>query len=967
MRPIPVNYSYFPLVFVLLFASYSVRGQSVDEVKGVKIKDISSLKDNVKDPNWVDVPVRDENGVIRPSGLRRVQPTPGNYEPFQLDAAVQKVSLGEVTTESKNTSPAINVPIVGTNINGLPYQFLNPADPTVAVGPNHIIQMVNGTSGALFQIWDKSTGAVLIPSRYLDQITTKGGLGDPIVLYDQMANRFIMTEFVNSIEAGQEGLSMAVSATADPAGAWYIYFFGTGTTFPDYPKFSVWHNAYYASSNNFDFNAYSGSTIYAFDRLKMLAGDPLASVQKFTFATTSFSRYYTMSPVNQQGTASSTSGGLFAYMHEDAWTADVNDRDSIGLIEFNPNFGNPLLSTYGTVQSLAVATTNSTICTAVRGACIPMPGTVTRLEGLENRIMNQPMYRNFGGSEGVVMVTTVNNGNGIASPRWYEVTRSNGGNWTIRQQSTYTSGTIHRWMGSIAYTAAGDIALAYNTSDGTSVYPSLRFTGRTQCDPLNTMTMPETVIAAGINFNGSSRYGDYNHLVTDPDGNRFWFTGMFNDQTRWNTKVASFTIDNCSTPPPTCVAPTGLAVSTTTNTSATVSWASSVNSIGYVVEYKPATSTTWLTATANTTLLTWTITGLQGSTAYNWRVSSLCGSSRFTSTESTFNTMGITSTCGAPTGLVVSTAGATSATVTWSALNGAASYRVEYKLPNAVNWTLVAASNTSRSQSISGLTAFTTYDWRVAATCNGTLGEYAISQLKTGDSYENNQTAGTSKTIPVNTNILGAISTATDLDWYRFTIARRATQKNLRIVLQNMPAAYDIALFNTTSATTPLGTTVTSGTGAGRTVTITYNVDNTRDVTYYVRVSGSASQFNNMQTYTLNALTSAAPFTAIAPVGPIVDDPSNPNPGMALNPEITRLYPVPAKNQLIIEYLALAKGKCTIIIFDHLGNKKMAVSRSVDSGNNTISLNVTAIPAGQYIVQIIQEGHLSNKRFEIRK
>ncbi|MFM7223561.1 MAG: fibronectin type III domain-containing protein [Bacteroidota bacterium] len=944
-----------------------VHSQSIDEIKGEKVKDIKSLKDNVKDPAWVDVPVRDENGVIRPSGSKKIQPIAGNYEPFQLDAAVQKVEFGTVSTESKNKKPTTNAPVVGSNINGLPYQFLNPADPTIAVGPNHIIQMVNGTSGSLLQIWNKATGAVVVPSRYMDQITTKGGLGDPIVLYDQMANRFIMSEFVNSIEVGQEGLSIAVSATGDPTGAWYIYFFGTGTVFPDYPKFSVWHNAYYASTNDFNLNTYSGSTIYAFDRAKMLAGDPTASVQKFTFGTTIFSRYYAMSPVNQQGTASSTSGGLFAYIVEDAWTADVNDRDSIGLIEFNPNFSNPLLSSYATIQSMPVATTNTTICSALRGACIPMPGTVTRLEGLGNRVMNQPMYRNFGASEGIVLVTTVNDGTGVAAPRWYEVTRSNGGSWSIRQQSTYTTGGVHRWMSGISYTAAGDIALAYNVSDGISTYPGLRFTGRTQCDPLNTMTMPETVIVSGTSFNASSRYGDYNHLVTDPDGTRFWFTGMFNDLTRWNTKVSSFTIDNCATPPATCTAPSGLTVASLTSTSSTVSWTAGTNSIAYAVEYKAASSTTWLTATANTTALSWTISGLQPATNYNWRISATCSNTSYTSAESSFVTA-IAPACGTPQSLRVTTIGATSVAVAWNAVSGAASYRIEYKLPGTATWTLAASANTTLTQSITGLIAFSLYDWRVAATCSGTLGTYASAQFRTGDSFESNETAGASRTITVNTNVLAAISTPADLDWFRFTIERRATQKNLRIVLNSMPAAYDVSLFNTTTATTALGTKIVSGTGPSRTVTITYNVNNTRDVTYYVRVSGSATEFNNVQTYTLNALTAATAFSALNPA-----DPGNlPDPGIAVppsdaSPEITRLYPVPAKNQLMIEYLALGKGKCTIMVLDHLGNKKLTLSRNVDNGNNTIPINIIAIPGGQYILQIIQGNHLSTKRFEIRK
>ena len=55
-----------------------------------------------------------------------------------------------------------SVPTKGVtqNFNGIGYTSVNPADPSVDVGPNHVVQMINGSSGAYLKIFDK-TGNVL--------------------------------------------------------------------------------------------------------------------------------------------------------------------------------------------------------------------------------------------------------------------------------------------------------------------------------------------------------------------------------------------------------------------------------------------------------------------------------------------------------------------------------------------------------------------------------------------------------------------------------------------------------------------------------------------------------------------------------------------------------------------------------------------------------------------------------------
>jgi hypothetical protein len=665
-----------------------------------------------------DIKVRDEKGVIRPSGVRPITPAPPFAEvPDFVDQIVQKKN-GEITPSAA----------IGSNFNGQGYNYVNPPDPSLAVGPNHVIQMINGSSGAYFVIYSK-TGSVLKSQTYLDQITGRGGLGDPIVLYDQLADRFVMTEFANRSENSSEGLVVAVSQTANPTGSWYVYFFGTGTSFPDYPKFSVWNDGYYATSNDYVNNSYNGSTIYAFDRSRMLTGQSVTTYQQVKFSTTNFTKYITMCPVLLQGNTlpPAETGGLIAYMFDGSWTSTSSDADSVGLLEYRVNWSTPSASVLTNRSSLRAADFKSQICTASRGACIPQPGTTTRLEALEQKVMNQPIYRNFGNREGIVMTHVLDKGSNISAIRWYELQKTSS-SWSINQQSTYSPDNIHRWMPSIAYDAAGNIALAYNVSDGSSVYPGIRYTGRKSCDPLNTMTYTETVIVNGTSRNGSSRYGDYSHLTADPNGQSFWFTGQWNNSLNWRTQITNFNLDNCGSAG--CTNPAGLSSSNITSSAATLNWTAVSGATSYDVQYKTSASTTWINAATATTTTSFNLTGLTASTVYDWRVRTNCtgGSSGYAQAQ--FTTLA-TPVCNAPAGLSSSNITSSAATVSWTAVSGATSYDVQYKTSASATWINAATGTTATSVNLTALTASTVYDWRVRANCSSGSSSYTQSQFTT--------------------------------------------------------------------------------------------------------------------------------------------------------------------------------------------------------------------------------------------
>jgi hypothetical protein len=896
----------------------------------IKVSDrVSGLAENAEMNKII---VRDENGVRWADGRRPISPLPA------ADAEPIKGTGPELQTK-KDGLVNMKAATLSTNVNGMGYTFVNPPDPTVAAGPNHVIQMINGSSGALFQIFSKSGTALNSPT-YLDNLTGRGGLGDPIVLYDHLADRFVMTEFANKSETGTEGLIMAVSQNADPLGSWYVYYFSTGTTFPDYPKFSVWPDGYYATTNDFaNAQSYNGSTIYAFDRSRMIAGLATTTFQSVKFSTTSYSKYFAMSPVLLQGTnlPPAGTGGLIAYMVDEFWSSSTADRDSIGLIEFDVNWANPSASVLTNISSIRTTDFKSQICTATRGQCIPQPGTTSRLEALHMRVMNQPIYRNFGTEGGIVLSFSEDVGSGRSGIRWYELRKSGTNSWGIYQQSTWSlADAVHRWMPSIAYDGAGNIGLIYNVSASSSVFPGVRFTGRLAGDPINTMTVAETVIINGSSRNGSTRYGDYNHLVADPSGGSFWMTAQWNSSTQWSTRIASFNISGTVTP---CDAPTGLGSSNITASGATVSWAAVSGASSYTVEYKEQSAGTWTTAASATTSTSVNLDGLLGNTLYDWRVRTNCSGNQSSFSAAQFTTLA-PPPCDAPTGLNSSNITSSSATVSWTAVSGAVSYTVDYKRQVDANWTTAASATTSTSVNLGSLSASTLYDWRVRTNCSGNQSSFSEAQFTTlvssscTDAYEPNDVSTSAASIQPGSAINAFICTSTDRDWYTFTNTNQT--RYVRVTL-NFPAGvnYNMRLIR------PNGQVAGTTSGSSSPKALNYNGNPTG--AYRIEVY-SSSGFSTTNAYTLLAEISGSSF---APSVTLREEEGITAPAL-------QAYPNPAKGMLQIAYLASSSGKANLKLVDMKG--RVAGSRiiGVSKGTNNVSWDISRLPEGIYLLQAIQ-------------
>ncbi len=460
--------------------------------------------------------------------------------------ATQPMVMEQVSAFSHDQSE------IDLNVEGIPISNVTPGDPTLAVGPNHVIEMVNGQNGsALFRIYDRN-GQTLGLQAFMDQLpgSSYSGAGDCITWYDQLTDRFVMSEFGDSSETGTNvnTLIIAVSQTADPLGSWYIYEFSDDSFFPDYPKYGNWNDAWYGMTRDFE-GSYVGNSVWAFNKAKMIAGDPVAEVQRFRF-TSPDNKFNSMCPVSLSGPNPAPAGtpGLFLYYSDDNFTSAEDDVDSVGVISFKVDFADPANSVARIEASLPVAPFRSIVCAS--RSCAPSPSG-NGYDVIASRFMNRPYYRNFGSYQAIVGNHTVDaTGNAVSGVRWYEI-RHSASNWSVHQQGTFapqedyacsTEPEMHRFMGTVAMNARGQIALAYNSSSAQR-FASLSFTGRNQNDPPNIMSYTEKDAFIGTGYGTfGNRWGDYNELLVDVlDDSLFWFCGMYGGGSNtWRTRILSF-------------------------------------------------------------------------------------------------------------------------------------------------------------------------------------------------------------------------------------------------------------------------------------------------------------------------------------------------------------------------------------------------------------------------------------------
>ena len=404
----------------------------------------------------------------------------------------------------------------------------SPADPTGAAGPNHYVQAVNSS----YTIYNK-TGTILVGPISIANIWPGSiDAGDPIVLYDKYADRWFISQFNDP-----DKLLIAVSTSSDPASTYYTYTFTPAPgIFPDYPKYSVWSDGYYCTSN-----LGSPENMAVLDRAKMLVGNPSAGMIAIQLPSVPNMGFFCPLSADADGQLPpfGTACPLFCY-EDDTWSTGGSDQ--LNIFKFTTDWTTPANSTLLLDQSLPTQPINVNF--NVNWDDVSQPGTTQKLDAINGVLGFRAQYRRWTNYNTVmvnhsVIVNATTNQVGI---RWYELRQDQTTNvWSIFQQSTFAPDAHSRWMGSIAMDDNGSIGLAYALSSAT-ISPSLRYTGRLAADPLGQMTFSENiaVTGSGAQTGGNNRFGDYSQTTIDPDGTTFWHTGMYIGSGQQKTRIFSF-------------------------------------------------------------------------------------------------------------------------------------------------------------------------------------------------------------------------------------------------------------------------------------------------------------------------------------------------------------------------------------------------------------------------------------------
>ena len=481
--------------------------------------------------------------------------------------------------------------------------FRSPSDSSLAVGPDHIFQIVN----ARLAIYSKKgtkyekTGTVLygaVPTKAVwagfGGVCEARNNGDAVVRYDQLAGRWlIVMPIFSRIPPGEfpekSGLSSgepvppgqlaksgeqsspgpatappanppqpaapaqrpprakegvwamcyAVSTGPDPLGTYYRYAFER-PVFPDYPRPAIWTDGYYVPTSAGD--DVIKKQICIADRTKMLQGQP-ATEQCIIIDGVNF-----LNNADIDGRKAPPAGTPNIMMAAGGTQLkNIFDDDGIFYWKVHVDWNNPANTRVDGPTKINVAPYHY-LCNGQLSSCVPQPDTERRLDSQGDKIMQRLVYRKIGGHESIVAahsVATAADGGGV---RWYEFRLDKKGDPRLYQQGTYAPEGFYRWMPSIAMDRKGNIGVGYSFG-GAPNFVGVRFAARQSSDPKGRLTLHESVLATGgASQTDTLRWEDYVTTALDPsDDCTFWFVGDYlkTGDAGYRTRISSLRLPNC--------------------------------------------------------------------------------------------------------------------------------------------------------------------------------------------------------------------------------------------------------------------------------------------------------------------------------------------------------------------------------------------------------------------------------------
>ena len=507
----------------------------------------------------------DDHGVLFPKGALQAGFT-----------AAGRATIADPVLQSRATTATAAT--IGVNVLGVGKGFPGytvpdaPTDANLAVGDTQVVEWVNVS----YAVFDKATGAVLagpitgktLWSSLAGTECANQNSGDIITQWDKVAHRWVLHQ---PLFTAPYGACFAISTTNDALGTYYLYSFPITQGFPDYPKLGIWTDAtgkvsgYFQTNNMFNAagTAFLGAMPCAYERTKMLAGDPTASQVCILD--------------NSNGTLFDDSMIPGDLDSENSLPPTGTDEVLLGSIDnfatgtalyeyvFHVDFVTPANSTLTGVNGSMPITVPAFVGTCGFGnSCVPEPVVTSGnyLGSLGDRLMYRLAYRRaqpppvlgptlFKPTQSWLISHSVETGAGTGSGmRWYEFRSpiATPTALTLYQSGTYAPDASWRWMGSLAMDKVGNILLGYSTSS-TTVHPSINFAGRASTDALGTLGAEGLIVAGTGSQSGTGRrWGDYSSMAVDNNGCTFWYVNQFYTTTGtfgWSTQIASLSFPNC--------------------------------------------------------------------------------------------------------------------------------------------------------------------------------------------------------------------------------------------------------------------------------------------------------------------------------------------------------------------------------------------------------------------------------------
>lgn len=432
-------------------------------------------------------------------------------------------------------------------------QSRNPSDNSLAVGPDHVIQIVNSRlaiytkKGKQFPI----TGKVLLGPIVTNTIFAGFGgqcekqtSGDAVVRYDQLAHRWLFILPIFRRPPGEPtapySMCYAVSVTADPMGKYYRYEFKR-PLFPDYPRPAIWPDGYYLPTSTGDTVIQKHACVA--DRTRMLQGlsatEQCIIIDGSNFLNNADIDGQKLPPVGAPNIILAA-GGTQLHQHF--------DDDVIYAYKFHVDWNDSANTRITGPIKIAVAPYHY-LCDGQLTKCVPQPGTDVRLDAQGDKLMQRLVYRNVHGHESLVAIHSIDTKAGGGGVRWYEFRLDKKRNPYLYQQGTYAPDGNYRWLGSAGMDKQGNIGIGYSFG-GAENFPGQRFAARKAGDPKGLLTFHETVLAKGEAAQTNTlRWEDYTTTAMDPsDDCTFWYVGDYlkANASSYSTRIGAFRVPGCS-------------------------------------------------------------------------------------------------------------------------------------------------------------------------------------------------------------------------------------------------------------------------------------------------------------------------------------------------------------------------------------------------------------------------------------